>query len=104
MDIPFDSGSIMNTEKVEASKAIVKNKADNLSSAELKSAAQGFEAIMVNMLVQAMWKTIPESGLFEKNSASDIYEGITLTALSDEIAKGGGFGIADMLYRQMRKE
>ncbi|MDR4498612.1 MAG: rod-binding protein [Candidatus Scalindua sp.] len=104
MDIPFDSGFIMNTEKVEASKALLKNKADDQSSYKLKNAAQGFESIMVNMLIQAMWKTIPDSGLFEKNSGSEIYEGVTLTALSDEIAKSGGFGIADMLYRQMGKE
>ena len=104
MEIPFDSGLIMNTGKMEASKALLQNKADAMSSCKLKNAGQGFESIMVNMMIQAMWKTIPESGLFEKNSSSDIYEGVTLTALSDEIAKSGGFGIADMLYKQMSKE
>jgi flagellar protein FlgJ len=51
-----------------------------------------------------MWKTIPESGLFEKNSATNIYEGIIQSALSEDIAKNGGLGMAEMLYRQINKE
>ncbi|GJQ58233.1 MAG: hypothetical protein D8M57_02915 [Candidatus Scalindua sp. AMX11] len=106
MEIPLalDSGVIMKNERLENSQTVLKDMNKSKSSFEMRNATQNFEAIMVNMLVQAMWKTIPKSDLFEKNSASGIYEGITLNALSDEIAKGGGFGIADMLNKQMRKE
>ncbi len=101
MDLPFDGGFIVNNERLGNSSNILQNMNRSNSSVEMQNATQSFESIMVNMLVQAMWKTIPKSDLFEKNSASNIYEGITLTALSDEIAKNGGFGIADMLNKQI---
>ncbi|MFQ5963007.1 MAG: rod-binding protein [Candidatus Scalinduaceae bacterium] len=102
MDIPFDSEFVINFAKTENAKDILKN---NLkSSYEIEKATQDFEAILLNMLIQAMWKTIPESGLFEKNSSTQIYEGIIQSALSEEIARGGGLGIGKIIYQQISKE
>ncbi len=104
MDIPFDNEFMINSEKIGYAKNILNGKSKPESSYELKKASQGFEAVLLNMTIQAMWKTIPESGLFEKNSATNIYEGITLTALSEGIARDGGLGIAKMLYQEISKE
>jgi flagellar protein FlgJ len=104
VDIPLDSEFVINSAKIENSKNILKSEDKQKSSYETKKAAQNFEAIFINMLVKSMWKTIPESGLFEKNSATNIYEGIIQSALSEDIAKNGGLGMAEMLYRQIGKE
>ncbi len=104
MDIPFDSEFVINSAKMENSKNILKNADNHKSPYELKKATQDFEAIFINMLIKSMWKTIPESGLFEKNSATNIYEGIIQSALSADIAKNGGLGMAEMLYQQISKE
>ncbi|MBO1224225.1 MAG: rod-binding protein [Candidatus Scalindua sediminis] len=104
MDIPFDSEFVINSAKIENSKNILKNENNNKSPYELKKATQNFEAIFINMLIKSMWKTIPESGLFEENSATNIYEGIIQSALSEEIARSGGLGMAEMLYQQISKE
>lgn len=104
MDIPIDSEFIINSAKVENSKNTLVNNKNPKSEYELKKATQEFESIFANMLIQAMWKTIPESGLFEKSSANNIYDGMIQTALSQEIARGEGLGIAKMLYQQMSKE
>lgn len=104
MDIPFDSEFVINSAKIEVAKNILKNQNNLKSPYELKKATQNFEAIFINMLIKSMWKTIPESGLFEKNSATDIYEGIIQSALSEEIARSGGLGMAKMLYQQISKE
>ncbi len=104
MEVPFDSEFVINSAKMENSKNILKSAGNHKSPYELKKAAQGFEAIFINMLIKSMWKTIPESGLFEKNSATNIYEGIVQSALSGEIARSGGLGMAKMLYQQINKE
>ncbi len=104
MEVPFDSEFVINSAKIENSKNILKNENNHKSSHELKKATQNFEAIFINMLIKSMWKTIPESGLFEKNSATNIYEGIIHSALSEEIARSGGLGMAEMLYRQISTE
>ena len=104
MEVPFDSGFVINSAKIENSKNILKNENNHKSPYELKKATQNFEAIFVNMLIKSMWKTIPESGLFEKNSATNIYEGIIQSALSEEISRSGGLGMAEMLYQQISTE
>ncbi|HHT9127089.1 MAG TPA: rod-binding protein [Candidatus Brocadiia bacterium] len=87
------------------------NKLENLSQAgknqrpkdELKKAAQDFEAVLVNFLIKAMWKTIPDSGLYDESNATDAYTDIMQSALSEEITRMGGFGIAQKLYEEMQK-
>jgi Rod binding domain-containing protein len=42
--------------------------------------------------------------LFEKNSATQIYEGLMHSSLSEEMASNGGLGIAKVLAQQLRRE
>ena len=102
MEIPFNSEFIFNIAKAESSKNSLKN--GHKSEQGLKKAAQDFEAVMLNMLIKAMWKTIPKSDLFEKNSANQIYEGLMHSSLSEEMARNGGMGIAKVLYQQLSRE
>jgi Rod binding domain-containing protein len=102
MEIPFNSEFIFNIAKAESSKNSLKN--GSKSEYEIQKAAQDFEAVMLNMLIKAMWKTIPKSDLFEKDNATQIYEGLMHTSLSEEMAKNGGMGIAKALYQQLSRE
>ncbi len=104
MDISIGNELIVNSAKMENAKNAVQNADKAKSSHELEKASQDFEAIFVNMVLQAMWKTIPDSGLFEKNNTKYIYEGIIQSALSEDIARQGGFGIGKMLYEQVDKK
>lgn len=102
MEIPFNSEFLIDIAKAESSKNSLKN--GPKSQHELQKAAQDFEAVMLNMVIKAMWKTIPKSGLFEKNSATQIYEGLIHSSLSEEMARNGGMGIAKVLYQQLSRE
>ncbi len=102
MEIPFNNEFLVNFAKAESSKNILKN--GPKSPHELQKAAQDFEAVLLNMVIKAMWKTIPKSELFEQNNATQIYEGIMHTSLSEEMARNGGMGIAKVLYQQLSRE
>ncbi len=102
MEIPFNSEFITNISKVESSKNILKKNPD--SPKDLQKATENFEAVLLNMVLKAMWKTIPKSGLFEKNSSSQIYEGLMQSSLSEEMARNGGMGISKVLYQQLSRE
>jgi len=102
MEIPFNNESLLSFAKAESSKNSLKN--GSKSPHELQKATQDFEAVLLNMVIKAMWKTIPESGLFEKNNSTQIYEGLMHSALSEEMARNGGMGIAKVLYQQLSKE
>lgn len=102
MDIPFNSEFMINAARTENLINGLKNSAK--SSYELEKAAQDFEAVLLNMVLKAMWKTVPKSDLFEKNSATQIYEGLMQSSLSEEMARNGGMGIAKVLAQQLRRE
>ncbi|MBC8550029.1 MAG: rod-binding protein [Candidatus Brocadiales bacterium] len=102
MEIPFNSEFMLNNAKAENSISSVKNSAK--SEQQLQKAAEDFEAVLLNMVIKAMWKTVPKSDLFEKNSASNIYEGLMHSSLSEEMASNGGLGIAKVLAQQLRRE
>ncbi len=103
MNISLDP-SILTSEQMAA-------KLKNISQAgknqhlqeELKKTAQDFEAVFVNFLIKAMWKTIPDSGLYDESNATDAYTDIMQSALSEEITRMGGFGISQKLYEEMTK-
>jgi len=102
MEIPFNNAFMLNSAKTENSINQLENKTK--SDQEVLKAAQDFEAVLLNMVLKAMWKTVPKSDLFEKNSATNIYEGLMHSSLSEEMASNGGLGIAKVLAQQLRKE
>ncbi|MGR3292739.1 MAG: rod-binding protein [Candidatus Scalindua sp.] len=103
MDIPFNNEFMISAARAEKTINGLKNNQKS-SSYELQKAAQDFEAVLLNMVLKAMWKTVPKSDLFEKNSATQIYEGLMHSSLSEEMARNGGMGIAKVLAQQLRRE
>jgi peptidoglycan hydrolase FlgJ len=72
--------------------------------AALKKVSKDFEAIFVNMLIKAMRKTVPETGLFGSDSASDTYQDMFDEQLAVEMSQGRGLGLADVIYRQLSQK
>lgn len=90
---------------VETIKNISQQKNGNNDAATLKKASQDFESILINFAIKAMWETVPKSGLFgEENQGMDTYTEIMHTALAQDIAAKGGFGIAPTIYKQFMKD
>ncbi|MGR3309701.1 MAG: rod-binding protein [Candidatus Brocadiales bacterium] len=103
MNISFDPSILTGEQTIAKLKDLSQADKTTRSQHELKKAANDFEAILTGLLIKAMWKTIPDSGLYEKSSSKDVYTDIMLSALSDEITKLGGFGVAQTLYEEMKK-
>jgi flagellar protein FlgJ len=72
--------------------------------AALKQVSKDFEAIYINMLLKSMRKTVPETGLFGNDSASDTYQEMFDEQLAVQMSQGQGLGLADVIYRQLSKE
>lgn len=72
--------------------------------AALKQVSKDFEAIYINMLLKSMRKTVPDTGLFGNDSASDTYQEMFDEQLAVQMSQGQGFGLADVIYRQLSKE
>ncbi|MFA5523151.1 MAG: rod-binding protein [Tissierellales bacterium] len=97
---------LINTNQYSESKLkqIAENANIKKDDKELLKACQDFEAIFTNILLKSMRSTIPESGLIEKTTATEIFEDMYDQELATTMSKGrNSLGIAQLLYNQMKK-
>ncbi|MCD4823812.1 MAG: rod-binding protein [Phycisphaerae bacterium] len=65
---------------------------------QLKKAAQNFESVLINILMNEMQKTVPDSGFLSDATTKQV-QGLFWQFLSQEMADNGGIGLAKDLYR-----
>lgn len=82
-------------------------KVDNFSQSlnsdkeKLKKAATEFESYFLNMMFKSMKKTVVPA--VEKSNAQKTFEEMMEQQVCDKIAKSGGIGFADMIYKNLEK-
>ncbi len=72
---------------------------------ELMDACKQFESYFIEQMYKAMVKTIPQN---EETSGStstmmDYYKDQMIQSIADQTTEQSGFGLAQMLYEQMRR-
>lgn len=72
---------------------------------ELMDACKQFESYFIEQMYKAMVKTIPQN---EETSGStstmmDYYKDQMIQSVADQTTEQSGFGLAQMLYEQMRR-
>ncbi len=70
------------------------------SKPSLKDAAQGFESVMLSLLLKEMRKTLEPGSLFGDDK-SDVYGGLFDQFMSQHLAQGKGMGLAQSLIKQL---
>jgi len=68
----------------------------------LRKSCREFEAIYIQEMYKAMRKTVPDSGLFEKDMASELYREMLDMEMAKATAAGKGTGIGEAMYQQMK--
>ena len=71
---------------------------------ELRDACKGFEAMFLNIMYKEMRNTVPENSLFGDSNADKILQDMRDTEMVNQMAKAGGVGLADVLYKQLTLE
>ncbi|ATX82948.1 flagellar protein FlgJ [Mariprofundus ferrinatatus] len=60
-----------------------------------------FEAMLMQQMMSAMRKTVPQDGVLSAGFANDIYTSMFDQAITETSSKSGSMGIAENIYRQM---
>lgn len=81
---------------------------DRLSSGEtkdekLREACEKFEAVFMGKIWKQMRKNVPKSG-YLNNQYEQQYTAMFDKDFSEKLAEGGGIGLGDMLYQQLRSK
>jgi peptidoglycan hydrolase FlgJ len=67
----------------------------------LREATEEFESLFVAQMMRSMRSTVPDSGLLGAGGGQQIFREMLDHELSRRAAYSGGFGIGEMLYRQL---
>lgn len=70
---------------------------------KMKAACRDMEAVFLNMLLTRMRATVPKNTLTGDSSKQDIMQSMLDSELTQNMAKAGGTGLADLLYRQLQQ-
>jgi len=71
------------------------------SERKLREAAQRFEGMAIGALLQPMFETLKTNGTFGGGAGEDQWKPMMVDEIAKSIAKAGGLGLAEPVYRAM---
>ncbi|MBO6503815.1 MAG: rod-binding protein [Kordiimonadaceae bacterium] len=79
---------------------------DQLAGMDKRAArqtAEQFEAVFLSQMLAPMFETVKTDSFMGGGHAEQVYRGMMVEEMGKEIAKQGGIGIADSVYREILK-
>ena len=70
---------------------------------DIKEASVQLEAIILKMMFNDMWKTVPKDELFGDDNAMEIWRDMYNEELTKKMAMDGGIGLQDYIYQQLTR-
>jgi len=83
--------------------ATATDRRDRRDRESLRRSCQDFEAIFIQSMFKSMRKSIPDGGLFTRDTAHEIYQDMLDGEVAKEISRHQSLGLADQMYRQMER-
>ena len=69
--------------------------------ASLRESSREFEALLLMEMLKSMRQSVPDGGLFEKDTSTEIFRDMLDTETAKAASKGKGLGIGEAMYNQM---
>lgn len=66
-----------------------------------RQAAESFEALIIAQMLAPMFSTVATDGEFGGGHSEAIFRGFMVDEIGKSVARGGGIGIADSVYREL---
>ncbi len=94
------ANSVEFTQKMNSLKKRMES--DKSTEEELQKVAKEFEAIFIGQIWKQMKESIPKEG-YMKSKQEDSYMAMFDQEFSEHLAEGGGIGLQEMLYTQLKQ-
>lgn len=73
------------------------------STAQLRDAAESFEAMFISQMFNHMFSGIKTDGMFGGGHSEGIFRSMQAEEYAKATTKAGGIGVADAVYRELLK-
>ncbi|HZD26740.1 MAG TPA: rod-binding protein [Alphaproteobacteria bacterium] len=70
---------------------------------QARQAAEQFESFFLARFIDSMQEGIETNGPFGGGHAEEMFRGLFSDAVAKQVARAGGIGVADSVYREMMK-
>lgn len=67
----------------------------------LRQSTREFEALLLMEMLKSMRKSVPDGGLFEKDTSSELFRDMLDSETAKAATSGKGLGIGEAMYKQM---
>lgn len=74
---------------------------DRTDKTAVREAAEEFEAVFLNTMLQNMFTGLQEGGTWGNGHGSDAWQGLLIDEYARTIAESGGIGLADSVEREL---
>lgn len=71
---------------------------------QLEKAAEQFEAIFLQQMVNSMWSAVPNEGLLSGSNEEALYRDMFNQAITEEMAKTQSLGVKDLIIKEMQSK
>lgn len=68
---------------------------------KLMESCREFESMFIKQMLNSMKKTVNKSGFIKENMGEKIFDDMLYDEYSKNMAKSSGFGIAELMYKQL---
>ncbi len=99
MELSFDPRLLVN----QASNPEPVERLPRTDPEKLREKCQEFEAVMLQSMLKSMRASVPDGGLLPKNNDQRIFEDLMDQQVAVEMSRKQSMGIADALFRQLKK-
>lgn len=82
--------------------AALQKDVSRIGQQKLEKACTEFEAILITYMLKSMRSTVEKDGLFGNSTESQIMDAMLDENLALGIAKGGGIGLAKILFTDLK--
>lgn len=96
-------GQLVEAQLRASQSGLSRERVSGLDQEAARAAAEQFEAVFLSQMLAPMFNTVPTDGLTGGGHAEEVYRGMMVEEIGKEIAKQGGIGIADSIFREIIK-
>ncbi len=94
-------GKVLSPDSEKGGAASKERKDRAAEEEELKKVCADFESIFLYNMLQKMRGSVPKSGLLTEMQGKDTYNAMIDQKVAEDLAKGGGMGLQQMLFDQI---
>jgi Rod binding domain-containing protein len=99
----LDSAVTFQAEQLLANRPVAPSLGKKANEEQAKKVARDFESFFIAQMLQPMFREVDPAEPFSGGPGEDVWRSFQIEQYGKAVARSGGIGIADMVYREILK-